>query len=80
MVGIPGSVVQAVEETVHQRAETARKLGVDAYGQVPNMPDPVSQALDSLLDHAREVESEIAELRRRVETAEAAARETVIEP
>lgn len=71
VVGIPGRVVQAVDERYRQRAETARKLGFDAYGQVPDMPDPVSQALDSLLDHAREVESEIASLRRRVEAAEA---------
>ena len=74
VVGIPGRVVQAVDENFRQRAETARKLGFDAYGQVPNMPDPVSQALDSLLDHAREVENEIAQLRSRVESAEAAAR------
>ena len=74
VVGIPGRVVQAVDEKFRQRAETARKLGFDAYGQVPNMPDPVSQALDSLLDHARDVELEIAQLRARVETAEAGAR------
>ena len=74
VVGIPGRVVQAVDEKFRQRAETARKLGFDAYGQVPNMPDPVSQALDSLLDHAREVENEVAQLRSRVESAEATAR------
>jgi serine O-acetyltransferase len=83
VVGIPGRVVQAVDEKFRQRAETARKLGFDAYGQVPNMPDPVSQALDSLLDHARDVENEIAQLRVRLETAEAnarAAHETITEP
>ena len=74
VVGIPGRVVQAVDEKFRQRAETARKLGFDAYGQVPNMPDPVSQALDSLLDHARDVENEIAQLRSRVEAVEAVAR------
>ena len=74
VVGIPGRVVQAVDEKFRQRAETARKLGFDAYGQVPNMPDPVSQALDSLLDHAREVEIEIAQLRARVDVAESVAR------
>jgi serine O-acetyltransferase len=74
VVGIPGRVVQAVDEKFRQRAETARKLGFDAYGQVPNMPDPVSQALDSLLDHARDVENEITQLRTRVEAAEASAR------
>ncbi len=74
VVGIPGRVVQAVDEKFRQRAETARKLGFDAYGQVPNMPDPVSQALDSLLDHARDVELEITQLRSRVEAAETVAR------
>ncbi len=74
VVGIPGRVVQAVDEKFRQRAETARKLGFDAYGQVPNMPDPVSQTLDSLLDHARDAELEIAELRNRVESAETTAR------
>jgi serine O-acetyltransferase len=73
VVGIPGRVVQAVAEKFQQRAETARKIGFDAYGQVPDMPDPVSQALDSLLDHARQIENEIAALQRRIEAAEAAA-------
>ena len=80
VVGIPGRVVQAVDEKFRQRAETARKLGFDAYGQVPNMPDPVSQALDSLLDHARDVENEITQLRSRVEAAEAAARAAIETP
>jgi serine O-acetyltransferase len=71
VVGIPGRVVQAVPDKFQQRAETARRLGFDAYGEVPNMPDPVSQALDSLLDHAREVESEITALKRRLDQAEA---------
>ena len=83
VVGIPGRVVQAVDEKFRQRAETARKLGFDAYGQMPNMPDPVTQALDSLLDHARDAENEIAQLRMRVEAAEATARaagEAPVEP
>ncbi|MEX2376208.1 MAG: serine O-acetyltransferase [Dehalococcoidia bacterium] len=67
VVGVPGKVVQvSVTEKFRQRAETARKIGFDAYGQVPDMPDPVSQALDSLLDHAREVEREIADLKQQV--------------
>jgi len=74
VVGIPGrAVTQQVGAKFEQRAETARKLGFDAYGEVPNMPDPVSQALDSLLHHAREVEEELAILRRRLESAEALA-------
>lgn len=72
VVGIPGRVVQqAVDEKFRQRAETARKLGFEAYGQAPNVPDPVSQALDSLLDHAHQVETELAQLRHRIDSAEA---------
>ncbi len=73
VVGVPGKVVQTgVADKFRQREETARKIGFDAYGQVPNMPDPVSQALDSLLDHAREVEREIAELKAEVARARSA--------
>ena len=80
VVGIPGRVVQAVDEKFRQRAETARKLGFDAYGQVPNMPDPVSQALDSLLDHAHQIEAELALMRHRIEAHEAGPRPTPVSP
>jgi serine O-acetyltransferase len=72
VVGVPGKVVEApVTDKFRQREETARKIGFDAYGQVRDMPDPVSQALDSLLDHAREVEREIAELKQQIGAAQA---------
>lgn len=68
VIGIPGRVVEpAVADKFREREETARKLGFAAYGQVRDMPDPVSQALDSLLDHAREVENEISDLKRRLD-------------
>ncbi len=75
VVGIPGRVTQAVTEKFQQRAETAKKIGFDAYGQVRDMPDPVTQAIDSLLDHARDIEKEIASLKRKLDASEAAARD-----
>lgn len=75
VVGIPGRVVEAVTDKFQQRAETAKKIGFDAYGQVRGMPDPVSQALDSLLDHARDVEKEIAVIKRKLQAAEASPRD-----
>ena len=75
VVGIPGRVVEAVTDKFQQREETAKKIGFDAYGQVRDMPDPVSQALDSLLDHAREIENEIATIKRKLEASEANARD-----
>ncbi len=69
VVGIPGRVIEAVTDKFQQREETAKKIGFDAYGQVRGMPDPVSQALDSLLDHARDVEKEIANIKRKLDAA-----------
>ncbi len=53
VVGIPGKVVQKepADEREKTRAETARKIGFDAYGQRGEMPDPVANALNQLLDH-----------------------------
>ena len=71
IVGVPGKPVQAtLTDKFRQREETARKIGFDAYGEVQDVPDPVSQALDSLLDHTHAVESEIAELKQKLETLE----------
>lgn len=76
VVGVPGKLVQAVDtEKFRQREATAKRIGFNAYGESRDMPDPVSQALDSLLDHAHEVESEIAELK-----AELAVQKSAVEP
>ena len=51
MVGIPARVAgRRADGQTPQRRETARKIGFDAYGQT-DMPDPVSQAINSILDH-----------------------------
>ena len=71
IVGVQGKPVQAtLTDKFRQREETARKIGFDAYGEVQDVPDPVSQALDSLLDHTHAVESEITELKQKLETLE----------
>jgi len=53
IVGIPGRVVQKRTADDRVREETARKIGFDAYGQRGEMPDPVAQAINQLLDHIR---------------------------
>jgi serine O-acetyltransferase len=73
VVGIPGRVAHAVSDKFRQRAETAKKIGFDAYGEVRDMPDPVTEALDSLLDHALGIEKEIAALKGKLDASEAAA-------
>lgn len=58
VVGIPGRVV-AKKEMQEQRAEMAKKIGFDAYGASQDMPDPVANALDRLLDHMHKVEERL---------------------
>jgi serine O-acetyltransferase len=51
VVGIPGKVVKKKQAEDRVRAETARRIGFDAYGQAGEMPDPVANAINQLLDH-----------------------------
>lgn len=65
VVGVPGRVAGIGEgrdtaDTV--REKTAERLGFDAYGQVRDLSDPLSQAVDSMLDHAKSVENQLEEI------------------
>lgn len=62
MVGIPARVAgRRPDETARRREETARRLGFDAYGQT-DMPDPVSQAINSMLDHIHATDERLLEM------------------
>jgi serine O-acetyltransferase len=52
VVGVPGRVIERKSDEVQkQRAETARKMGFDAYGATSDAPDPVATAINCMLDH-----------------------------
>lgn len=52
VVGIPGRVVSVKpDEVTQKRYEIAKKIGFDAYGATQDMPDPVANAINSMLDH-----------------------------
>lgn len=65
VVGVPGRI--AGSETAHpsaqEREKTAERMGFDAYGQVRDLDDPITQAVDSMLDHAKSVEIQLDEMR-----------------
>ena len=65
VVGIPGHVVspdrRAQEE---QRQSIASRLGFDAYGMTPDMPDPVAHAVNHMLDHIQALDEQIESLKR----------------
>jgi len=63
VVGIPGRIMARKDDAkAQQRAAIAKKIGFDAYGQSPEMPDPVAHALDCIFDHMRLVDHKLQQL------------------
>jgi serine O-acetyltransferase len=71
VVGIPGRVIEPrKQDTKSQLREAmAKKIGFDAYGQSPEMPDPVAQAIDLMLDHMHVVDNKMKILSSALEKA-----------
>ena len=59
VVGIPGRIVKRAEvsEQERKREDFAKKIGFDAYGTTQDMPDPVVNAVNSMLDHIHAMDS-----------------------
>ena len=60
VVGVPGRVVEAGGTDV--RREIARKLGFDAYGATPDLPDPEAHAINQMLDHLHALDRTVRQL------------------
>jgi serine O-acetyltransferase len=67
VVGVPGHVVSPQRERERQREEMARRIGFEAYGQTRDMPDPITNAIDSLLDHIHTVEERLDAMQKQAE-------------
>ena len=63
-VGIPGRVIRRVEEEggaqEARRKAMAEKMGFDAYGMTPDMPDPIAKSIHNMLDHMHAVDQKIS--------------------
>lgn len=61
VVGVPGRMVTAKQkkEGHERRAAFAEKIGFDAYGTTKDMPDPVANAIDALLDHVHAMDEQM---------------------
>ena len=70
VVGVPGHVVVKKDDNdkLAQREAMAKKIGFDAYAERKDMPDPIQNALDSMLDHMHKTDQEIDELKKKLET------------
>jgi serine O-acetyltransferase len=46
-----------------QRQAIASRLGFDAYGMTPDMPDPVAHAVNQILDHIQKLDEQVEALK-----------------
>ena len=52
VVGVPGRVIERPGDAAsRRRADTAKRIGFDAYGATRDAPDPVANAVNRMLDH-----------------------------
>ncbi|MFA5530990.1 MAG: serine O-acetyltransferase [Thiohalomonadaceae bacterium] len=60
VVGVPGRIVSRRDEAQEQRRNAfAQKIGFDAYGVTNDMPDPVAQAINCMLDHMHAMDAKV---------------------
>ena len=74
VVGVPGHIITPAagspireaggrDSKAEGRAAMAKKIGFQAYAERRDMPDPVQNALDSILDHLQKTEKELQALK-----------------
>ena len=71
VVGIPGRLVAPVAELNEenkQRQAFAQKIGFDAYGMHDDMPDPVVNAINAMLDHINAMDSNMENMCKSLKT------------
>ena len=61
VVGIPGRVISAAKSPDEVRQRIAEKMGFDAYGATKEMPDPVANAINKILDHIHAMDHKLDE-------------------
>lgn len=62
-VGIPGRVIKRSGDDSGKEARRkamAEKMGFDAYGMTPDMPDPIANSIHNMLDHMHAVDQKLA--------------------
>ena len=69
VVGVPGHLVRCAgadekgpESVPDYRVALAKKMGFDAYGLTREMPDPVSNAINAMLDHIHGMDTQMEKL------------------
>lgn len=69
VVGIPGRVVSQTKSEVKPHIKDfAEKIGFDAYGVAKDMPDPVVNAIDCMLDHIHAMDKQMQRMCEAIKT------------
>jgi serine O-acetyltransferase len=68
VVGVPGRLVERPTDAAQQRrADTAERIGFDAYGATRDTPDPVAHAVNCMLDHIHLLDRRLEAMSRALE-------------
>lgn len=63
VIGIPGRIVAEVKPSDHMVA-MAEQMGFDAYGLTRDTPDPVANAIGTMLEHIQQLDERVMTLAR----------------
>jgi serine O-acetyltransferase len=70
-VGVPGRIIEpATDAAAQRRADTAKRIGFDAYGATRDAPDPIANAINRMLDHIHHMDQRVEALTRALEQGE----------
>lgn len=64
VIGIPGRIVSNTvdKNKTNKREQIARQYGFDAYAVSPDNPDPVANAIGTMLDHVHLIDTKVADM------------------
>jgi serine O-acetyltransferase len=69
VVGVPGRIIEpAKDATSRRRADTAKRIGFDAYGATRDAPDPIANAINRMLDHIHHMDQRVEQMSRALES------------
>ncbi len=69
VVGVPGHIIvkRDAGDKKAKREAMAKKIGYEAYAESKDMPDPIQNALDTILDHLHKTDEEMETLKKRLQ-------------
>ncbi len=67
VIGVPGREVVRRDDIQDKREKIANKMGFDAYGATQDMPDPVANTVNRMLDHIHKMDERMDQMCKQVQ-------------